>query len=112
MKTCFYCGRPSHTGQDFCCDNCKKNYTHLMDKTRKKIKYSMAMLILAAVLLVMGILAANSTQIAAGIMLIGITIVFMPLFTVQMVEKTGYLKLKSYERIAGAIIVIIGLIVR
>ena len=79
MNKCKLCGKELHDNTLFCCDQCETNYKEIANKDSHKIKYFIVGIIIGFLIMLYGVLSNNNFVIGAGIMLMGIVVLLLPL---------------------------------
>ena len=109
MKKCKYCGKKLNDNFEFCNSKCENCYEKMMDKDSHKIKYFTLGIILGFLVMFYGIISNNNVFIIGiGIVVMGIDVVLLPFTTPETINFLGYQKSKFPGRIAGILIIAVG----
>lgn len=106
---CKYCGKQLGKGMEFCADECAKNYETIIGRDNSKVKYFIGGIIIGIIVMFLGVFSNNVFAIGAGIIIDGITIIFLPLPTPETVALLGYRRSKIVGRMLGILVIIAGI---
>lgn len=106
---CIYCGKKLLAHGDFCCHSCELHYQEQTDKDRSKIKYFAAGMLIGFLVMLCGVLANHDFVMGAGIALMGMVVLLLPLTTPETIVLMGYQKSKIIGRVLGALLTAVGI---
>ena len=106
---CRYCGKKIHAHADFCCEQCELHYQGRIDKDCSKIKYFAAGMLIGFLVMLCGVLANHDFVMGAGIALMGMVVLLLPLTTPETIVLMGYQKSKIIGRVLGALLTAVGI---
>ena len=109
MKRCSYCGKKINGSVGFCSDACESRYKKVMEKDGPKVKYFISGIILGFLVMFYGIISNSSFLIGMGSIVIGIDVVFFPFPTPETTAFLGYQKAKLVGRVAGILLIAVGI---
>ena len=82
----------------------------MVDKDSHKIKYFTLGIILGFLVMFLGIISNNNVfMVGLGIIVMGVDVVLLPFATPETINFLGYQKSKSVGRIAGILLIIVGI---
>ena len=106
---CRYCGKKIHAHADFCCEQCELHYQGRIDKDCSKIKHFAAGMLIGFLVMLCGVLANHDFVMGAGIALMGMVVLLLPLTTPETIVLMGYQKSKIIGRVLGALLTAVGI---
>ena len=113
-KMCRYCGNKFEEGTGFCSEQCKESYEKEMARDMPRKKFFVAAAVVEFLVMIIGVLVGvysnNFLWVRVGIVLFGITFVILPFPTPETFVMLGYRKSKMMARIAGVILIALGIL--
>lgn len=106
---CQYCGKPEAFDGPFCSKECQQAYEEGMKHDQPRVKlYSIGM-IAGILILIYGGIMNVSEAMGVGAIIIGMTFLFMPFLPTGTVKSMGYRRSRNLGRIAGVIMLVMGI---
>lgn len=108
-QVCQYCGKTLIYHQYFCDDHCANEYKQRVTKDMPKIKYFLLGIMIGVITLFIGVFRQNDGDAGYGMLIIGMTLILLPLTTPDTVKIFGYKKARTIGRLLGLFCIIFGI---
>lgn len=107
-NVCRYCGKPLNNGLDFCGMECEKSYDKTVKCEQARVKYFAVGIIVGILVMFLGVFSGRHQVTGAGIIIAGITIVFLPFATPETSGLLGIRRSRVLGRILGLCAIAVG----
>ena len=109
MKKCGYCGKEVKDELDFCSDGCEKSYKDENEKDERRIKYFAGGIVLGLLVIAVSAFTKSVFMVGIGVIIMGIVVFLLPFTTPETIAFLGYKKAKTAGRIAGIVLIAVGI---
>ena len=108
MNRCGFCGKKTAPGESFCSQACQDRYGRAIKRDTAKTGWFLAGILLGIGVLFAGVFSQRDPLMGGGLLLLGATVVLLPLATPETVALLGWRRARLLARVLGLVLLGMG----